>query len=535
MGELRKGFTRLASNYTRLAITLAFGLIEVPLLIYWIGVDAFGVIALVGPTMGLASVGTRVVDQTFVRELGSIYHAEERSRFLRTYQSAWLVSIVGAVLVAALSAPIIFLLLPNLSIGDELIRPAQIMGASLAVYTMANITLSPAITMYMVRERFVIRNLLTVMRRSSGILAATAGVLLIERGQPARGLAFYGVAMPALMLLVTVVPAALVMLGERDLLPRPRRGDVRSIARTFSWNTLAMVSISLLGRIPLIFVNAFFGNRGSAVYGVAWRLASYARMAIVGATFGLEAVSTRISATDTTGEAIKRFVVHSTRLNATIAIPAALGILVLAEEILRLWVGARVPGSEAMALAGDAVTVTQLVVVGLMLRGIGDGWIQILYGNGHVSRYAPYLAALTIVTPAIIFFTARGLPAPYDFESVAMVTTSAYVLGYVLGLPILASRLLVMPVATFFTPMVRPLIASSLVLAVLLGFKLGLESWTIVHLGLAIVSAGLVYAGAVWLIVLTSDERAMFKRRIPAALGRKPRRIAASDTLPSDL
>jgi len=406
MGDLRRGVSRLASNYGRLGLTLAFGLLEVPLLIYWIGVEAFGVVSLLGPTMGLAQVGGKVIDQTFIHELGSVYHAQPRARFLRTYQSAWFVSGVGAASKKIIAALLVFALLPNLQIGPELLGSAQVMGAMLACFTVGRMILSPAMAMYLVRERFITRNLLIVATRSSGLVAATVGVLVIERGRSAEGLLFYGILAPSLMLFWAVLPAVWVMLKERDLVPRPRRGDIRAIAKTFSWNTLATVSISLTGRVPLIFVNALFGNTGSAIYGLAWRLSSYARMIIVGATYGLEAVSTRISATDSTGDAVRRFVVHATRLNATIALPAAVGILILTEPVLVLWVGMRVP--EAASLAKDAVLISQIVVVGLTLRGIGDGWIQILYGSGKVARYAPYLAALALATP-VAAYLAYGL------------------------------------------------------------------------------------------------------------------------------
>jgi len=522
MGDLRRGVSRLASNYGRLGLTLAFGLLEVPLLIYWIGVEAFGVVSLLGPTMGLAQVGGKVIDQTFIHELGSVYHAQPRARFLRTYQSAWFVSGVGAAAVAIIAALLVFALLPNLQIGPELLGSAQVMGAMLACFTVGRMILSPAMAMYLVRERFITRNLLIVATRSSGLVAATVGVLVIERGRSAEGLLFYGILAPSLMLFWAVLPAVWVMLKERDLVPRPRRGDIRAIAKTFSWNTLATVSISLTGRVPLIFVNALFGNTGSAIYGLAWRLSSYARMIIVGATYGLEAVSTRISATDSTGDAVRRFVVHATRLNATIALPAAVGILILTEPVLVLWVGMRVP--EAASLAKDAVLISQIVVVGLTLRGIGDGWIQILYGSGKVARYAPYLAALALATPVAAYLAARTFAPPHDFDSIAWVTSGAYVLGYLVGLPILAARLIVAPIRSFFTPMIRPAIASLVLLPILLGFDRLVTQWTLLHLAGAILASGAAYALSVWALVLTSQERAMFKRRIPVALGLAPRR-----------
>jgi len=67
-------------------------------------------------------------------------------------------------------------------------------------------------------------------------------------------------------------------------------------------------------------------------------------------------------------------------------------------------------------------------------------------------------------------------------------------------------------------------IASLVLLPILLGFDRLVTQWTLLHLAGAILASGAAYALSVWALVLTSQERAMFKRRIPVALGLAPRR-----------
>ena len=511
MSDLKRGVQRLASNYTRLGSTLLLGIIEVPLLLLWVGVDAFGVITLLGPTIGIGSIVMEVINQALVREIGAAWHTGDQREFQRTYRSAWVISLLTALATAPIFAILIFLILPNLSIGDELLPAAQVMGAAMAALAMVSIALSPLLVTLLVRERFVIHNFTLVVQRAAGLIAAVLGLAIIGKGEPAQGVMFYGIVSAGLMILVTITTAGIILFGDRSLAPRPGRGAVRSIARTFGWNTLAIVSLNLGDRIPLVLVNYFFGNTGSAIYGVAWRLGAYARMITVGATFGLEAVSTRLSSTDKSGEAIRRFLGHSTRINTTIALPAAVCISLLAEPLLRLWIARSLENPERVI--EQAVIITQLVVVTLVIRGISEGWIRILYGDGHVRRYAPFIAGLSLATPILCIAAALLLPEPWDFRGIAAVFAATAVIGYLGVLPSIGAKALGVPRSAFYRPMLAPALATLVVPPILGGLWLLQTDWTLPILFAAVAGSAAVYAAAAWRLVLTPEERKMLASR----------------------
>ena len=54
--EAKKGLLRIVANYARLLTTLVCGLAVVPLLVAWLGDQAFGLIALMGSSIGFAAL-----------------------------------------------------------------------------------------------------------------------------------------------------------------------------------------------------------------------------------------------------------------------------------------------------------------------------------------------------------------------------------------------------------------------------------------------------------------------------------------------
>ena len=51
--EKQKGVHRIATNYGRLIATMAMGIATVPLQIKWLGMEGFGLIGLVGSSIGI--------------------------------------------------------------------------------------------------------------------------------------------------------------------------------------------------------------------------------------------------------------------------------------------------------------------------------------------------------------------------------------------------------------------------------------------------------------------------------------------------
>ena len=89
--EARRGLVRILSNYTRLLITLALGLLVVPLTLNWLGDEAFGLITLLGANIGLAGIFRQIIQMSLIRELGQAYHADDET-FRKGYSTICLIS-----------------------------------------------------------------------------------------------------------------------------------------------------------------------------------------------------------------------------------------------------------------------------------------------------------------------------------------------------------------------------------------------------------------------------------------------------------
>ena len=54
--EKKKGLYRISTNYGRLMATMAMGIATVPLRIKWRGMDGFGLLGLVGSSVGIGTI-----------------------------------------------------------------------------------------------------------------------------------------------------------------------------------------------------------------------------------------------------------------------------------------------------------------------------------------------------------------------------------------------------------------------------------------------------------------------------------------------
>ena len=67
--EARRGLARILANYIRLGGWLVLGVVLLPFLIRWVGVDGYGLISLLGATLGFAGIFQQLMNQSLIREL----------------------------------------------------------------------------------------------------------------------------------------------------------------------------------------------------------------------------------------------------------------------------------------------------------------------------------------------------------------------------------------------------------------------------------------------------------------------------------
>lgn len=517
------GAIRIGSNYTRQAVALVLGIVLVALLVRWLGTEAYGLTMLITATVGLASLIEDVVRGSLIRELGAAYHSGDRDRFRQIYDSAWLISVGGAV-VALISFGAAYLILPELSIPEELLGAARYMLVLEGLYTCLYILVSPACNMLLVREMFIADNLWQIARRVGQF--AVAAVLYkagnIE-GVAARLEAYYlGYTVISLVLLVAVI--GLIMYRSRSCRPRPWRATrpaVREILGTIGWYSAMNIALNVHERIPAFILNAYFGLQANAIYGFGIVLASYVRMLTVGVNSGLDAVAARV-VHRSSDLSLTRFIRAYTMLHAATAVPGAVALLVVGGAIVQVWIGGSVDNPEELLPA--VVTMLPLLVIPVLLRSISDCWIRILYGAGFVRRIAPTILMGLLVNPVLGLLLYAILPAEQKIYGPVIGMGAAFAIFHFVLLPARGAAALGLRTTDLLRPTLRPLAAGVAAAPILVMARFLVEEWNVVSLGLWLAAYGAGYTlGCVWLTpradreVLASRFRRFRLRRRPEA------------------
>ena len=524
--EFKRSVVRIAANYARLLSTLILGLLVVPILLGGLGVDGFGIISLLGSSVGLAAFFRELTHRSMVRELGSAYHNPTPLAFERTFSSACLLS--SAITALTLCAfCILIAIFPLLDIPEHLRRSAfwfLIAQGCTAAYT---VFISPVTNMYVVKERFIAYNIACTFQRSSNILSATTLIYLVGINDPARLLFLHGILWSSLDITIQSIAAVLIIAGDKRLIPRRSlmsREALKPIAGTFGWNTGVYASFSLHERVPPLILNLAFGTAANAVWGVAFRFVSYVRMATFGMQFGADMVSARLSATNDEAalRAVRNLLRVQTRLNAMAALPAGLLMLVLTEPMLNLWVGRQLEGhGDVFAMA---VLTVRILAVAVITRAISEAWMTVLYGAGYVRRYAPIVILGGILNPITALILIALIPEPQNFYGPALAFSGILSLVNMIALPVVASRVLDISAWRVALPLWRPALATCMAAPTLTGYWFINWPSDIIALPVVIGSFGSVFAVLTWVFVLRAEERArvlgLIQRKV---LGRSKR------------
>lgn len=518
-GEARRAVRRIGANYVRLGSNFLLGVIQVPILIAWLGDEAFGLLALIGSSVGLATIVTEILERSMVRELGAAYHARHQDRFLAVYNSAFVLSLIAASAVAIGGALILFAV-PLFNISPELFGAARWVVAAETAYMATLTALAPLMNMFQVTERWGVYNAVVIVQRSAYVIPAVALYFALGSGvDPARGLTLYAIWCGVINLAAVILPAAMLAALDRRLVPRPARASratCREMTGTVSAITLVVGAVSSQERLAALVGNVLMPAAGAlgwnAVFAVAQRAVGYVRMAAEGLTRGLDAVSARISAGDDALDPMRRLTRHMTRLNAVVAAPAAVAMCFLAEPLITFWVGRALP--DPGASVPRAVAMTRVMVFGLAARSISDGWLSILYGAGHVRRVAPVFVAGGMLTPMAAAGLLLALPSPANELGPSIAVVASMVLVQFLLLAVPASRCLGVRTRDLLGPVLGSAIASVVACPVLVAAAAAPGPWTVWRLLWAGGGYAASYAVAAWCIAVPKEDR----RRLVAAV-----------------
>ena len=506
--EKRKGFHRIAANYGRLFATMAMGIAIVPLQIQWLGMDGFGLLGLVGSSVGIGAMLQDMMRSSMVRELGAAWHEEDNQKFQECYAASFKVSVYVTAATALIFTGVI-LLLPYLNIHEEWIGAAQWVTGCAGLSTCLVTLLAPTINMLVVKEQFFWHNMWTVANRCAYLIATIIPFLILGITDIPKGLVLFGNIGLIFNTLVTVLLVVGFVATDRRMKPVIRGSTpeaMKKVSGTFGWNSGVVLAINLHERVANFVMNYFFGLNGNAIFSLALRLASYIRMATLGLTFGLDSVSARLSTNEEHGT-LKSMFRHSTRLIGFVAFPAMVVVFIYAEPLLRMWVGKSI--INPIEVLPEAELLVKIMVVGLACRSVSDGWMKLFYGAGHIRKYAPYVFAGGIFNPILSILFILLLPKAIGFTGAAIAYSVVFLVVHTLIIPLVTASSVGLTLGTILRPTLRPLAIAILVAPTLLissAFSIDeLVNWTGVIVGVAVY--GIAYAIVCWLLLLTKRER----------------------------
>jgi O-antigen/teichoic acid export membrane protein len=506
--EKKKGFYRIGTNYGRLVATMAMGIAIVPLQIKWLGMEGFGLLGLVGSSVGIGGMLQDMMRSSMVRELGAAWHEGDDKKFRACYAASFKVCGYVTLLTALVFAGII-LILPFMKIHEEWIGAAQWITGCAGVSTCLLVLLAPPINMLVVREQFFWHNIWTVARRSAYLIATIIPFLFLGITDIPKGLIVFG----NIGLIVNVVVTIALVLGfilyDRRMSPTFKGSTpeaMKKVAGTFGWNSGVVLAMNLHERFANFIMNYFFGLWGNAVFSLSLRLVSYIRMASLGLTFGLDSVSARISSTkDKTS--LQSMFKHSTRMLGFVSFPAMVVVFFLAEPLLRMWVGRSVE-NPAEVLPPTEILV-KIMVIGLACRAVSDGWMKLFYGAGHIRKYAPYVFAGGLFNPILSILLIFTLPKSISFTGAAIAYSAVYIVVHVIIMPVVTGNSVGLTFKTILQPALRPFVIAIAVSPVLFIAPLFSSSELLDWTGViaSVCSYGAVYGIVSWQFMLSKQER----------------------------
>ncbi len=507
--ESRRGVIRLATNYIRLASVILLGLWLAQIQLDAVGIEGFGLIALLGSTAGLSSIIDAVIRRSMVRELGSAFHSDDPSAFSETLNSAFVV-VAGGALFTALLAGVLWAVLPFLTIPDGFFDAARLFVICKGVEFVIQILMTPAFNLYLVTERMVQYNIWSIINRMAYVVAAFGALLLSPNDAP-RALVVFGVLSAAGNTLV-VGSAILALAFQMPLLRlRPSlatRSGITTILRMSGWNALVIVANNLHLRLDAILMNVWFtASFGNVVFGTGSILANYVRRATSGVTDGVEAVAARVS-TKSTHHRVRKLVLAQTRLHAFVSAPAAVLLGVLTAPVMEVWLGKRLEADPALLPA--AVTVGRILIVGTAVRAVADAWVRVFYGTGDIKEFALLTLVAGACNPlvAVVLWKLHLLPQDWAYTGPAIAYVLTYAVFAMTVLPIPASRILKVRYYDMLRPVVPSILCAVAGAPILFAFARFVPQWDLLWLLAVSVVYGAAYAGLAFIFVMSSDERA---------------------------
>lgn len=493
MSRVRRSALTFGSGLGYSAVTLVVGLIAVPLLIRWLGAEAYGAYRATSDWLahlmllefGLAGALQPLLARSLTED------TDATSRVLAAGIRAYLgvtgiMMVAGAVLIATIGT-----LVP---VGEAL-RGNLRAGVTVGVAGLLLVPFSPIRTLAEARQRGYRVNAVLLVQ---SLVTTGLALWLAWRG---FGIAGQFVAVTAGLLLFVVLLAPGELRPFRRAFHYLRRPAVIAESRrALRQLNLPTFLRQLSGRLSFlsdrIIVAWLLGPVVVVPLYITQRLAEIVQVQLHGVATATWAALADLHAREHF-DVFNRRLVELSRLVTVLAVAALVPIVAFNRTFVTLWVGLD-------RFGGPAVTLFAAINAYLMALYVLWGWT--FGGTGQVARLVPMSIAVTVVNvvASIAGTMVFGMVGPLVGTTIGFVSVASW------QLPRLLRRTFQTPVGSLLGGIAVPLA---------LGVPYGLAAWRLARvvepswflLAAAMGASALVYLGAAWFLVFSKDERVVYR------------------------
>lgn len=454
---------RVGSNFLRLGVNFLIGVLLVRLLLRH-DLETYSVYALIVVGIGVGAMLKELTRIAIVPSLGKAY-GETGQAFTRAYSSSFVVAGVLAVIGAGFMLSLIPIL-PRFSIAETQLADAQgflllrAMQAALIVFA------APLLNLLLLGRKFVLSNLLLVCERL--VELAAVWMLVNDYVLVAGGLTQIAL-VSLLSLVVLYAGVALILVRQnREFWPRfsaVSKQQILNAAGLFGWTAVLVLGMNLFLRFDLIFVNIVLGVGATALFALAVQATGMIQQITNGIVGGIDANAAHLMKQDGGRDKLLSALKLSSGQQAFIVAPIGMAVILLAPDLLRLWLGPEALSEDQFA---SAALVIRIMIAGILVRGFAEVWMYALNGIGCVGDYSRWLLVAALLNPPLVFAAAFLMTEGSQLVGVAIVFMVLHIIAYGALIPWVASNAFGTSWLEIVRPFLFPIAASIGISAVLL-------------------------------------------------------------------
>ncbi len=458
MPKLQSEQVRILSNYARMLITLALGLLFVRMMVA-VDNQLYVVVALLGTSIGVAGIFKEAMRGSMVPELGLALHSGSVENFNSVFVNSFVIA-AGAALFAISVLAAFYYFLTSFQISPDLLYAAKVFLLTRVIVTVVAIMAAPSTNLLPINGKMASMNIWMVLERGGEVAAAAIAIYLSSSESSSAVLITFSWMSAAAMTSVTLgwaVHGLTTVNGIRFLPNRISLSILARIAKTIGWNSFVSISFNLYFRFDMFIINILFGSAATFVFAIATQMLNYSRQLTTGIVQGLDSVFAKLHSESEKGGSDHLMLMRQSGTMQALTTLSGCGFLMIySPQIFQLWVGDKIDGDTL--LTSNIVLTCRIMLIGVVARNLSEGWMRYLSGTGEVRRYAPILMVGAVLNPCIIFALYYTFDSEQAYWSVPVTFSALFVIVHLIALPKLTASIMKTRMIDLLSPSISPLL-----------------------------------------------------------------------------